>query len=229
MQIRTARIETDVPGIAQVVNAFETYPVTEEQVRGWFEHNPPGRISLRLVAVDEKDMVTGYGVIVHEPLAPENYFYVWVGVDPALRGQGTGSALWNTALDFLHQQGATRLSSEVRDDDPASLVFAEQRGFAIDQHVFNSSLDLDTFDETPYLPDIAALETQGIRFCSLADFPDTPETRRKLYDLNSANALDIPGTVHLPWTFPEFEEMMKEDWFVRKGQLLASPLMVTPG
>jgi GNAT superfamily N-acetyltransferase len=145
-----------------------------------------------------------------------------LGVDPAYRCQGIGSALWDASLDYLQEKGATRLGSEVLDHDPVGLGFAERRGFAIDRHLFNSILDLAGFDGTPYLPGIAALEAQGIRFCSLADFPDTPETRRKLYDLNVTNVLDIPGVDGIPWTYPGFEEfVVRAPWFRREGQLLA--------
>jgi GNAT superfamily N-acetyltransferase len=222
MEIRTARIETDLPAIARLVNTFETYPVTVEQLYTWFQRDSaPGYAALRLVAVDEKDVVAGYGMIVHAASAPAYHFYVWVGVDPAFRCRKIGSALWDAALAYLKGQGATRLASEVLDYDPLGLAFAERRGFTIYQRLFDSILDLASFDETPYLPDLAALAAQGIRFCALADFTDTPETRRKLYDLNAANVLDIPGVVNLPWSFPEFEEMMRADWFRAEGQLLA--------
>jgi hypothetical protein len=74
-------------------------------------------------------------------------------------------------------------------DDPG-LAFAEKRGFRIDRHLFHSTLDLEMFDETPYLPAMAALEARGMHCCSLADFPDMPETRRRLYELNLTNVLD---------------------------------------
>jgi len=146
---------------------------------------------------------------------------VWVIVAPERRGEGIGSALWETMLKELKEHGAGRLRSEVRDNDPHSLAFAEQRGFAIDGHYFNYQLDLTTFDETPYLTDIAGLQAEGIRFCALADFPDTPETRRKLYDLNISYVLDNSNTSG-PWTYPGFEEfVIQAPWFRREGQLLA--------
>ena len=164
----------------------------------------------------------GYGLGFHGEAQPERHFYVWQVVDPPLRRRGIGSALWDALLVFLREQGAARLTSEVKENDPASQAFAAQRGFRIDRHAFHSTLDLRTFDETPYLSDLAALEASGIRFCSLADFPDTPETRRKLYDLNFTTVLDIPGMTSSPWSFADFEKSVIEaPWFDRSGQLLA--------
>ena len=222
MKIRNAQIETDIPDIVRITNPYETTPFTEDQVRSFFQYNPPGRIQLRLVAVDETDAVIGYSGLVHEASAPAHSFVVWVIVDPAHRRQGTGSALWQALLEALQKQGAARLVSDVLDHDPASLRFAEQRGFSIDRHSFGSTLDLAAFDETPYLPTLAALEAQGLRFCTLDDFPDTTETRQKLYDLNTTTGLDVPGSNDTPWSYTEFEKfVIQAPRFCRAGQLLA--------
>jgi len=109
----------------------------------------------------------------------------------------------------------------VLDYDSQSLVFAQHRGFTIDQHIFNYDLDLTTFDESPFLPDIVDLETSGIRFCSFADFPDTLEMRHKLYDLNTCDMLENTNT-STPWTYSIFEKaVLHAPWFRRDGQLLA--------
>jgi GNAT superfamily N-acetyltransferase len=120
-------------------------------------------------------------------------------------------------------QGATRLGSEILDSDPSSLAFAEHRGFTIDRQHFYSTLDLKTFDEAPYLPGIAALEAQGLRLCSLADFPDNLETRCKFYELNLSVVRDIPGENWDYAAYPQFfeERILGAAWFRRAGQLLA--------
>jgi GNAT superfamily N-acetyltransferase len=219
--IRTAQIETDLPDIVRITNPYESHPVTVDQVREWFQYNPPGRVQRRLVSVDEKGAITGYAGCVHEADAPAGKFVSWVIVDPALHGLGIGTALWEVLLSELKALGAARLTSDVFDNDPQSLAFAVRRGFAIDEHFFNFELDLATFDETPFLADIAHLESQGIRFCALADFPDTPETRRKLYELNISYILDHANMAP-PWTFKGFEEfVIQAPWFCREGQLLA--------
>jgi len=219
--IRSARIETDLPDIVRITNPYEVQPISVDQVRLWFQYNPPGRVQRRMVSVDENDAVTGYCGYVHEADAPAHHFTVWVIVDPDRRGQGIGLALWDTMLKDLRERGATRLRSDVFDNDLPSLAFAERCGFVIDEHVFNYELDLTAFDEAPYLPVIAGLEAQGIRFCALADFPDTPETRRKLYDLNVSYVLANSNT-SAPWTFQGFEEfVIQAPWFRREGQLLA--------
>lgn len=219
MRIRPANIDTDLPKIVEITNPYETNPLTDEQVRSFFEYNPPGRIQQRLVAVDEKDTVIGYSGAVHEASAPDGRFIVWVIVEPAERGRRIGSALWEALLGFLKERRATHLETDVLEGEPAGLVFAGRRGFTVDRHSFRSRLDLAAFDETPYLPGIAALEAEGIRFGTLAEFPDTPETRRKLYDLN------YQYETHILSVIPEYEEferfVLGGSWFRREGQLLA--------
>jgi DNA-binding transcriptional MerR regulator len=219
--IRAALIQTDLSDIVRITNQYEWHPVTEEQVREWFQYKPPGRVQRRLVAINEKDAVIGYAGCVHESDALENLFVVWVIVDPGYRGIGIGSDLWEALLEELRNLGAQRLTTDVNDHDAQSLVFAQRRGFVIDEHFFQYTLDLTTFDEKPFLDDLHALEAQGIRFTSLAAFDDTPETRRNLYDLNISYVLD-QANMAPPWTFAGFEEfVIRAPWFKREGQLLA--------
>ena len=222
MRIRTARIETDLPDIVRIINPYETNPVTVDQVHSFFEYNPAGRIQKRLVSVDDHDLVTGYTGLVHEASAPAGQFITWVIVDPAFRRQGIGSALWDAILLALQEQRAARLDSDVADNDPVGLGFARRRGFSIHHQTFRSVLDLATFDETPYLPAITSLAAQGIRFHPLADFPDTPATRHKLFDLNSILSLDMPNNDGRQPEYSEFERyVLQAPWFCREGQLLA--------
>jgi DNA-binding transcriptional MerR regulator/GNAT superfamily N-acetyltransferase len=219
--IRTARIGTDLPEIARITNPYESHPVTPDQIREWYQYNPPGRVQRRLVSVDAQDKVTGYAGFVHEADAPVGEFIAWTIASPEHRGMGIGTALWEQLEKDLHEESARRLVSDVLDNDPQSLAFAVRRGFVINEHYFNFELDLTTFDEASFLANITDLERQGIRFCSLADFADTPQTRRKLYDLNISYVLDHANMAP-PWTFQGFEEfVIQAPWFRREGQLLA--------
>jgi GNAT superfamily N-acetyltransferase len=224
MNIHPALVESDLPAIIQVLNACDPeHPTSLESLRSNFLDASPGRIQQRLVAVDDTGAVTGYSVAVHVAEAPAHHFYAWLGVDPGFRRQGIGSALWDLVLEFLRIQGATRLGSEVLDTDPPALEFAQKRGWKIDRQHFYSVLNLLPFDETPYLPGIALLEAQGLRFCSLADFPESAEIRRKFYELNLAVVMDIPGE---DWNFENYpgffeKRILGSPRFRREGQLLA--------
>jgi GNAT superfamily N-acetyltransferase len=223
MSIRPARVETDVPGISRVCLTCEPGSSdTEENIRDQFLRMSPGRIVHRLVELEE-DAVIGYCYIGHAAEMPARHFYIWIGVLPEHRCRGIGTALWNAGLAFLRDQGATRLSSETLDNDPTGLAFAQQHGFTIDRNLFHSHLDLEAFDEIPYLPIIAQLEAQGIRFCTLADLPESSDTNDAFCELNLACVRDIPGEVWDFSTYPAFfqERILGARWFRREGNILA--------
>ncbi len=223
MNLRPARSASDCSRIAAVVNAFELEPITVATVKQWFEHKPPGRIAHRMVATNVSNEVIGYSVAVHETWWHDHHFYVWVGVDPQWRGQGLGLALYKDVQAFLQLRGAVQSKSEVRDDDPSSLHFAERNGFRLNRHQFTSRLDLKTFDETPYRNLIANLEDAGIRFFTLADLNDSQEARRKLFEINFATTLDIPGNEGTYMSFEEFEQRVcSANYYRPAGQLIAA-------
>lgn len=222
MDIRPIQSDADFPSVVAVLNAFETIPVTLTQFKGWLENAIPDRICRRRVAVDPQDHVIGYSVIVRESYMPEGQFSVWVGVHPASRGAGAGAMLYEDAASFLREQGATSLRSEVRDDGLESLQFAEHRGFHVHHHTFESVLDLTTFDERAYRSLLTAVEASAIRLCSVADFSDTPEARRKLYELNRVTGLDEPDSDGTSMPFEDFEKWIcNAEWYRPDGQLIA--------
>ena len=221
--LRPARPSSDESGIASVVNAFEQNPVSVDTVREWLTHSAPGRISYRQVAVTHDDVVVGYAVSVHETWDSEGQFYAWVGVAPAWRGRGIGSALYTDVTQFLNQHDADTITSEVRDDCAISLAFVGRRGFEKDRHLFQSSLDLDHFDESPYLGTLGGVADAGIRVRSIADFGDTPVARKKLYEVNAITDRDVPGWIGPGLSFEEFNEWVYEaGWYRPEGQLLAA-------
>ncbi len=221
--LRPARSSSDESGIASVVNAFELNPVSVETVREWLTHDAPGRISYRRVAVNKENAVVGYAVSVHETWDPEGQFYAWAGVAPAWRGRGIGAALYSDMYEFLKHHSAGTVTSEVRDDCAVSQTFASRRGFEHDRHLFQSSLDLEHFDDSPFAQTIEDNAASGIRIHSPADFGDTPAARRKLYEVNAITDRDVPGWTGPGLSFEEFNEWVYESgWYRPDGQLLAA-------
>lgn len=223
IHLRPARPSTDEAGIASVVNTFELNPVSEETVHEWLTHTVPDRIEHRRVAVTGDDAVVGYAVSVHETWDPEGQFYAWVGVAPSWRSRGIGAQLYADTMRFLKRHGCSAITSEVRDDCSVSQSFAARRGFKNDRHLFQSSLDLESFDESPYQHALARVAETGIRIHSLADFGDTAEARRKLYAVNAVTDEDVPGWTGPGLSFEEFNEWVYESgWYRPDGQLLAA-------
>lgn len=220
VSIRLAQPETDFPAIVGIINQFERVPVTLAQFQQWHAYMPAGRICRRRVAVDAHGRVLGYGVAAHENYSPPGEFYIWAAVLSGVRNQGIGAALYADSLRFAEEHNVTRLSSEIRDDDPIALAFAGRRGFSVWRHHYESVLDLTSFDETPFAALIPALEAQGFRFLSLADMGDSTEARRKLYDVNRETGMEMPGWVGEWITFDDFvDQVCGSDWYRPEGQI----------
>ncbi len=224
MKIRPVDINSDTPAIASNYSIFErNRTILTEEVRSWLGASFPGRIARMFMAVNETGAIQGHVEICHDPWHIPGQFIVFILVDPRCRGLGIGSALWDATMDFLREHHPTSLVSSVHDDDPASLAFAQRRGFTIERQRFASILDLNTFDESPYFAGIARLEQEGIHFGSLADFPENEETTRQLYELSLAVVRDVPGE---NWDLSEYRRFFEKfelgsPWFRREGQLLA--------
>jgi GNAT superfamily N-acetyltransferase len=221
--VREAILETDASAITEIIIQSNHEQTNEEDVRQWVQYASPGRVARHLVCVNEQKAVIGYGHCIHPGSSPDNHFDAWVGVNLPQRCQGVGTALWNAILEALQGLGAAQVMCEVLEKEPHGLTFAQKRGFAIERHKYHSTLDLSTFDETPFMPVIARLKAGGICFCTLADLPDNPETQRKYYEINLLTVRDIPGEY---WNFDPYPQFFKEQitgaaWFRREGQILA--------
>jgi GNAT superfamily N-acetyltransferase len=221
--IRPANPECDYPRIVALFNMDEPEPYTVDQLKHWLR-DEPGRMYRIMVAANEAagDDVIGYSEVVRQKWDAPGQFAIWIGVYPQWRGQGIGSALYAEAEAFALAQGAANLKTDTRENDAAALRFLTKRGFAIDRHLFESTLDLEGFDEAPFSACIAALEDAGIRFRSLADFDNSPQARRKLYEVNRTTSQQTPGYSSVFMPFEEFEkEVCGSEWFRPAGQLVA--------
>ncbi len=220
--IRPADPVTDYPAVAVLLSAGATTTITADQIRAWDDRNVPGVIRRRSVA-DRDGRVVAYSLVYHEPFDPPGSFYLWVTVAEGQRGQGIGASVFEEGLSFARSQGATVLRSEVQEVAPDALAWATRRGFTIERHTYESTLDLAAFDETPFagLPDRVA--GAGIRIFSLAEGGNTPELRRQLYEVNYRGMLDDPGYSGAAWlSYEQFSHFFTERWFQPEGQFLAA-------
>lgn len=178
--------------MAAILNASRTPLTTPDELaasRSWW---PEGSISHLVMATGEGGQVIGFTEVYRFPNTVAGKFYAALAVHPASRNKGVGSALLTEMEGFAAGHGGTRLVGDVADTDAGSLAFLEKRGYRVEQHGFDSTLDLDAFDESPFTGVLSAAEAKGIRFFTLAD-SDTPETRRALYELYGRTMVDIPG------------------------------------
>ena len=190
--IRPAQ-EDDAPAVAEIINRDYPEPATVEQVRERLRGSSASREVKLLVATDEGGVVAGYGHMLRDDWMEPGLFWAHVAVDPRMRRRGVGSLLYGELLAWARERGGATFRGEAREAVPAGLPFAQRHGYHIDRHIFESTLDLASFDERPFLPSLEAVRAADIRFFSLADLGDTMEARRKLYEVERVVARDIPG------------------------------------
>jgi len=113
--------------------------------------------------------------------------YVWLGVLPAARGRGVGSALWRVAEEHLDTIGVARVNADVVGDE-AGARFLERRGFAPVRTVVISALDPRRGNGAELARRREAAERAGYRLVAYSEV-DVPA----LYALELSLSADEPG------------------------------------
>lgn len=229
--LRPMRYPDDLARTVAIYNTWSLEPTTAERVMEWEEGAAAETRRYRTVAESSGESsgessageVIGYAEATHTPWREEGHYTAELCVDERWRRRGAGEALWQAALAWLRAESATRIEVELRDNDPASMRFAEARGFVRERHRFESILDLASFDERPFVGALERARAAGYRFFTLADVGDTEEARRRDYQVNRRASLDIPGAEQ---TFAPFEEWLRfvcgASWYRPDGQIIAA-------
>lgn len=112
---------------------------------------------------------------------------VFVTVPPAHRRRGAGTALYRALSGWARKRGLENVVAVVADDDPASLAFAERRGFVEERREQGVSLDLSSIEPPPVEP------PNGVEIVSWAE---RPELARGIYEVSLEASRDVPGYEH---------------------------------
>ncbi|XOK60633.1 N-acetyltransferase family protein [Paenibacillus elgii] len=223
IELRPLRLPDDYEALAALLNTCWSEPCTAKRLEEddaklykvghtYLDDNGllAGYDRTRRVAVTEQDVIVGYVWSWRAPWTEPGHLNNTLIVAGEYRRQGAGQLLLEHVIDWGTALGATILVTEVWDDHPDALQFAERRGFAVERHVFQSVLDLDRVDpDRLHEPEtLKLLESGGLRFLTLADEPGE-ESERKLYELYKETLVDIPGYTG---EVPDFQEWRK--WYL---------------
>ena len=220
LSYRPFDLQSDAEIFARLYSTSVPDPISPQNVLDWWAPRK-GKVRVHSLALDEEGRLVGSLQVDREDWMRPRHWFLKVIVTPERQRQGLGASLYGKALAVAHQRHALALESSLRDDDPASLRFAQKRGFEIEHHSFGSTLELTSFDETRCAP---LLERQrGLRFFSLAEAGVTEANKRKLYELNRASGMDNPGNGGV---FPDYDnfsqDVFNSSWFRAETQLLAA-------
>jgi mycothiol synthase len=164
---------------------------------------------VRVVAVDEEDAPLGYGEIHHEPsrFDPRRYF-LRLAVDPRLRRQGIGAAIWTQLRAELEERSA-KVACLWADDGTACRQFIVRRGFVEVVRSYEQVLALATAPLQLAAAE-GAVAARGIRIETLSDLRarEGDESLRRIHELYTASRVDQPTLGNV--TARSFEDWRRE-------------------
>jgi mycothiol synthase len=200
--LREYRPEDDTAAYVEIQNLiFSPERTTVEQELYWDSIYPQDNPRLRLTAENDAGLAVAMGVCLRPfwMIAPGVY---WLGitVHPEWQRRGIGQAMLALLERFAREQGATILRTDCREDFAATVCFLERAGFSNIGIRYESMIDVQAFDETPFLAALEEVLKAGYRLTTLAEeLPVTADADRRLYDLIFTTAAEVPfpgGGVH---------------------------------
>ena len=203
--------EADLDRIVSIYNETSRDQETMESFRAREGRRPAELPYIRLVAVTPDDTVAGFGAAGTGPDRDPGHFFVSVRVSPPYEGLGVGRALCPEVERWAWQQGAVCLEAGVRDTLPASLAWAQRRGYTNDGHVFLSRLDLTRWDPAPFQPAVDTVVTSGLRITTLAAENLGEEGLRRYHSMCQTLERDIPGRGPRTPPYEQWRRMADED------------------
>jgi len=202
VRLREYNPEHDTAAYVEINNLiYSPERTTVEQELYWESIYPEDNPRLRHTAENDDGRVVAVSACLR-PFwmnAPGVY---WMGimVHPEWQRRGIGQAILALLKPFAREQGATILRSDCREDFAAAIRFLERAGFTNIGIRYESVIDVQTFNETPFLPALEGVLGAGYRLTTLVEeLPITPDADRRLYDLFATTVAEVPfpgGAVH---------------------------------
>ena len=183
----------------------------------WHANGPAGSLHLVATTADEGQVVGHLQVVDRNVIAPGRRMgqcHFSLNVAPEHRRCGIGGALYAHAEAFARRQAATMLyTAYIEYEDAPARSFLQKRGFAPLERFRPSYLDVSTFVPERFSAELERVEAQGVRLLTYAEAGDTPENRRKLYDLEQSARATQP--------FREVDPYVPEPYEAWERELLA--------
>lgn len=213
--------QRDFGQLAEYFTILEGWKNTPEKLEEFYRREKK-RVHAGLIREDPKGVLGFYWA--ERDKTTHGLFTFYLFVEPGHRRQGIGRYLYTAMMQVLEEESAERLHTSIWDTCAEGMQFLKRRAFVEKLHRIEMELNLDTFDDTVYDGLIVRLKEEGFQFISMQELGNTEEAQRKLYDLNTATAMDIPGWEgSQPWeSFEDFQQSVcQQDWYIPSGQMLA--------
>jgi ribosomal protein S18 acetylase RimI-like enzyme len=134
-------------------------------------------------------------------------FLMSIAVLPEFQRRGFGSLLYEDVLSAIGQYDPLVMRCHCCEDSANSIAFLEHHGFTEEHRMWESTLDVGTFDFSLYEGVRERVHDQGIRFVPLSELPKTGDWEQKLYALIIHVQTDMPGPEpFVPYSFEEWKK-----------------------
>jgi GNAT superfamily N-acetyltransferase len=213
--LRPMEIPRDCDGVARVRTAcFPEWAVTGAQVAAAEARRPPGKLHEPWVT-DDQGGVVGYAYIEEPSVAARpGRIRIRVMVDPARRGAGLGSAMYDALEARARDAGATELVTEAAAGEAGARALLARRGFVEYHRRIESRLQLSEVTPTAIARGIEALTDMffpdGVRIATYRQMLlAVPDAARRLYELDAQLWADVP--FGLTGSVPTFEQYQAQE------------------
>lgn len=192
--------QVDVPELARLIAVRNVArPDDPATVEGMIDWRRQAEDMVWLVATrDGIDVGAGMALVGWHSKPGSANVAAWTR--PEARGDGVGLALYTELLRWSAERGCVEVRTTVAEDDPASLAWADRRGFREVGRDLRVVLDL-TAIEPPAVDPPAGIE--------VVTWAERPELASGLYDVYVEADPDVPGQDEAE--LPDFEEWLADD------------------
>jgi mycothiol synthase len=191
-------VDTDYAAMARIEAEIDPdFAPSAAEIRRWHQilQADPAHLLHRVVVEDRRlEETVAYGSLEHAMFMyhPRKF---WIGVEVRSdhRHLGIARRLYAQLEREAQARDALVLWASVREDDPRSLRFLEQQGFALMRRQWHSRLDIADARLDLFPDRTDSLAGAGIRFTTLAEEGAKKEAvRLRLFRLHQAVSGDVP-------------------------------------
>jgi ribosomal protein S18 acetylase RimI-like enzyme len=196
MQLRTYRPGDDNTAYVRIYNLiYSPERTTTEQEMYWDSIYPQENPRLRHTAENADGQVVAASVCLRPFwMDAPGVYWLEIMVHPEWQRRGIGRAMLAALEAFACRQGAAILRTNCREDFAGAIRFLERAGFTNIGIRYESVIDVQTFDETPFLPALEGVLGAGYRLTPAAEL-DPADADRQLLTVSQQRLSAVPGEV----------------------------------